>query len=561
LIYIFPDADRAGAIEQYVKPFVLPEALDPSFRAIEGSAEIGASAPLVVENLLDMLHISYVHTFGNMQEPLPISETYENTFDDPETELMTTCRTIFSYRSGSKSMAKRMGKINTVDVQNEFHLPFTTVTRVTFGSDVKTIYVVAVPISEKKTIVHYKLYRNFFMTHPRDEGPIIKLQDYFLQRVMKLTLDEDKEILEELYTDHSRGYILSRYDKPLKLYRKALTGLYERTAERQKVAETKTLLIELMRLIKITDRGRLATKGQHGSILKIVDNLEKAFTEAKKKKKSSTTLFNSVELKTGKSGVKNQLGQLEAGAGVETKDIEEAVSKVEAAAEKVAKPRQNVPDFIASEKDLLQSGTIIDQQAVNGTWHLAYYFDRFSNNLVNVSKTMKESDLVVQDGDRVSSKVQNLLSWAGGERFLLDIFNKNKGRPLWADVNESVQEVDTKENKLFNVAKYEGFLGLKTVVELFGEYSNEKTDNVYRKEVKWTEASVDLAGLKIRFPHMNIFNVGGWIETTFVDDHIRICRGNRGSLFILTRNPLEGNEAGTMGKALMEGKEGEGFEI
>ena len=105
-MYIFPDADRAGAIEQYVKPFVLPEALDPSFRAIEGSAEIGASAPLVVENLLDMLHISYVHTFGNMQEPLPISETYENTFDDPETELMTTCRTIFSYRSGSKSMAK-----------------------------------------------------------------------------------------------------------------------------------------------------------------------------------------------------------------------------------------------------------------------------------------------------------------------------------------------------------------------------------------------------------------------------------------------------------------------
>lgn len=169
---------------------------------------------------------------------------------------------------------------------------------------------------------------------------------------------------------------------------------------------------------------------------------------------------------------------------------------------------------------------------------------------------MSDNDLMLAGGDRVSSKVQSLLSWAGGERFLLDIFNKNKGRPLWADVDTSVQEVDTKENKLFNVAKYEGFLGLKTVVELFGEYNNEKSNNKYRKDVKWTEASVNVAGLKIRFPHMNIFNVGGWIETTFVDDHIRICRGNRGSLFILTRNPLvEDGETST--KSLMEGKKGE----
>lgn len=29
----------------------------------------------------------------------------------------------------------------------------------------------------------------------------------------------------------------------------------------------------------------------------------------------------------------------------------------------------------------------------------------------------------------------------------------------------------------------------------------------------------------------------GWIETTFVDDDIRIARGNRGTLFILTRDP------------------------
>ena len=53
-------------------------------------------------------------------------------------------------------------------MENEFHLPYTTVTRVRFGKDVKTIYVVAVPIDENLTVVHYKLYRWVYLppTHP-----------------------------------------------------------------------------------------------------------------------------------------------------------------------------------------------------------------------------------------------------------------------------------------------------------------------------------------------------------------------------------------------------------
>lgn len=105
LIYIFPDAMRAGAIEQHVKPFLLPEAVDPTFRHVEGTAEIGASANLVVENLLDMLHISYVHTFGNMQEPLPYSETYDVMYDDESSQLLPYARCTFRCVPNAVSVA------------------------------------------------------------------------------------------------------------------------------------------------------------------------------------------------------------------------------------------------------------------------------------------------------------------------------------------------------------------------------------------------------------------------------------------------------------------------
>lgn len=49
----------------------------------------------VVENLLDMLHISYVHTFGNMQEPLPFAESYDYAHDDEASQLLPYARTTF----------------------------------------------------------------------------------------------------------------------------------------------------------------------------------------------------------------------------------------------------------------------------------------------------------------------------------------------------------------------------------------------------------------------------------------------------------------------------------
>jgi hypothetical protein len=127
---------------------------------------------------------------------------------------------------------------------------------------------------------------------------------------------------------------------------------------------------------------------------------------------------------------------------------------------------------------------------------------------------------------------------------------------------------------------YQGLLGIRTTVELKGAFSKTGTN---RKDVRFKTAQVrgaaslrlsslhpvltptrvaantpplpphppdrtprnstptpqvDFGGFKVVFPHMDLFGVSGWLETTFVDEHIRICRGNRGSIFVLTRRPL-----------------------
>lgn len=59
---------------------------------------------------------------------------------------------------------------------NEFHLPYRAVIRVYFGENsVKTIEATAVPRGDGETTLHWKLYRNFAVTHPLDEGPVNKV--------------------------------------------------------------------------------------------------------------------------------------------------------------------------------------------------------------------------------------------------------------------------------------------------------------------------------------------------------------------------------------------------
>jgi hypothetical protein len=353
---------------------------------------------------------------------------------------------------------------------------------VRFGKDIKTVYVVAVPIREGRTLVNYKLYRNFMYIHPRDQSIVNKAYDMFFQSVMTLTLNEDKTILESLYADHQRGYVLSRYDKALKLYRRTIKEYLEATKAREEMAERRTLEMELLRLIENTERGRKATRGQHTTILQIVSELEKGFQR-----------------------------QFSKGS-----------------------------DF-----------PVIEDSAVNGSWHLVYANPGNLSAVPAISSaatpatripsafpTQKETDDVLLVPSAESSKVQNRLKSAGAERYLLDF--KATGRPIWADTEESMQMIDTSKSMVSNTAVYQGLLGIRTTVELNG-YFNKVGPN--RKDVRFKTAQVDFGGFKVVFPHMDLFGVSGWLETTFVDEHIRICRGNRGSLFVLTRRPLAPSSA------------------
>jgi Vanillate O-demethylase oxygenase C-terminal domain len=159
----------------------------------QGSVEIGGSVDACMENMLDLLHISYVHSFGNMNNPVPYEVTYEHGYDDDTTQAIGSTAVTFRYRSGPKSFSSVIGRSAEVVVRNEFHLPYNAVIRVYFGeSCIKTIHAAAVPSANGKTVLHWKLYRNFALTHPRDEGPLNAAMDWAFSQMMKVTLQEDK---------------------------------------------------------------------------------------------------------------------------------------------------------------------------------------------------------------------------------------------------------------------------------------------------------------------------------------------------------------------------------
>jgi phenylpropionate dioxygenase-like ring-hydroxylating dioxygenase large terminal subunit len=175
--------------------FFPPEETDDSFRAILGERIFYRPSSMVMENLLDMMHISFVHSFGNTLNPVPYHIQYRSTGE-------LSGKTIFHYLAGPTSMAKLMGNDNVI-VENEFHLPDTTITRVIANEYTKTILTRCVPVSDDSCRLFYTLYRNFLI-HP--------WTDPFFQMQMKTTLDEDMTILNKVDKSRSVGKINTKFD-------------------------------------------------------------------------------------------------------------------------------------------------------------------------------------------------------------------------------------------------------------------------------------------------------------------------------------------------------------
>ena len=197
-VYICPtyDLNSKNGILAKNNIYIPPESKNGNFVRISGKKHIKRPNFLVTENVLDMMHISYVHTFGNQVSPIPFEIKYED-LDD------FSGKTTFYYTAGPSSMSSIIGNVKEVKVENEFYLPDTTVTRVFAGNIVKTIITHCYPVGRNESILHYDLYRNF-LTFP--------VFDPVFYKQMDLTLKEDVGILNNIYDNYIRGFMTTKYD-------------------------------------------------------------------------------------------------------------------------------------------------------------------------------------------------------------------------------------------------------------------------------------------------------------------------------------------------------------
>lgn len=195
----------------------VPEATDAAFSRVTGCRDILQSHQCVTENVLDMMHVSYVHrTFGNRASPLPINLKYESLGE-------YAGRSTFTYRPKPGSLASFLGSpFPEVLVENEFYLPNTTVTRVITGKYVKTVVTRALPQEHGSTKLFWEVHRNFAC----DSWGI---GDALMAHLMERTLDEDVQILQNVDPDHREGPIGVKYDVTIRKYRQAIKSWMHRT--------------------------------------------------------------------------------------------------------------------------------------------------------------------------------------------------------------------------------------------------------------------------------------------------------------------------------------------
>ena len=206
-VYIQPFKDiNTGIGEQYNHSiYIPPEATNTGYTRVSGSKKIHRPASLVSENVLDMMHVSYVHSFGNSMSPVPFEIMYEDINE-------YSGKTTFHYTAGPTSMSSILGNSKFVVVENEFYLPDATVTRVKANDQlIKTIVTHCYPIGRNESILHYDLYRNFMTSSLFD--PLFNYQ-------MDITLKEDIDILNQLYNDYNSGIMHTKFDITQLKYRK-----------------------------------------------------------------------------------------------------------------------------------------------------------------------------------------------------------------------------------------------------------------------------------------------------------------------------------------------------
>jgi phenylpropionate dioxygenase-like ring-hydroxylating dioxygenase large terminal subunit len=193
-----------------------PEARDKKFKPVMLSKEFNIDARTVTENSLDILHISEVHSFGNPESPLPL-KTDAIKINDGHYKMT------YEYLSGKESVAKKAFGIDKLIVENEYILPHHTIARVIFGDYTNTIITSALPISENKTRLFVKAYRDNWINTGFDY-----IFDLLTLYWMEKTLSEDKNVIESIYPKYRDGNFITKYDNLVKQYREDYNSFLQR---------------------------------------------------------------------------------------------------------------------------------------------------------------------------------------------------------------------------------------------------------------------------------------------------------------------------------------------
>jgi phenylpropionate dioxygenase-like ring-hydroxylating dioxygenase large terminal subunit len=193
-----------------------PEANDSKFRSILVNTDFITYGRIVSENSLDVMHIGFVHTFGNRKNPAPITEKPPYLVNDYAYHYKTE----YYYEAGEKSIAKKIFNISYLLIENEFILPHTTIARVIFGNFTSTIITNALPINNTHSHLYVKTYRNFWIDNKKFLGNIIESIGNIITRDMMIkTVMQDKAIIENIKPEYMDGKFNMKYDKLQNVYK------------------------------------------------------------------------------------------------------------------------------------------------------------------------------------------------------------------------------------------------------------------------------------------------------------------------------------------------------
>ena len=180
-----------------------PEA-SRGYSCVQLEMDFDCYSRILSENSLDVMHIGFVHTFGNRERPAPFQEY-------PPIKISPFhFKTSYLYESGRDSMVKKIFDIKQLKIENEFILPHTTVARVIFDPYVSTVITFALPISETKSRLFVKTYRNFWQN---------SVGDAVTENMMRTTMLQDKVVVENIDMRFMDGKFNMKYDKLQNTYK------------------------------------------------------------------------------------------------------------------------------------------------------------------------------------------------------------------------------------------------------------------------------------------------------------------------------------------------------